>query len=97
MKKEYEKRLRNDMLLMFFSLLGFALGVIMMVITLQGYVELNIATPVFIGICLVLMVYGLKQASDDRRKLNEIILDEINHTQDAKESKYQTDRKKKKK
>ena len=97
MKEQYEKRLKFDMLLMFLSLLGFALAVIMLILSLQGYVEFTVSTPVFAGICVVLMVYGLKQASDDRRKLNEIILGELNHTQDASESKYQTDRKKKKK
>lgn len=96
--KVYKKRVRLDMLLMFICLAGFIGGIIMMILSLQGYVQqFSLATPMFIGICFVIMIYGLKNASDDQRKINEIILKEAGNIQAAGESKYQSDKKKKKK
>ncbi len=95
--KVYKKRVRLDMLLMFICLAGFIGGIIMVILSLQGYTEFSIATPMFIGICFVIMIYGLKNASDDQRKINEIILKEAGNIPAAGESKYQSDKKKKKK
>jgi len=96
--KVYKKRVRLDMLLMFICLAGCIGGIIMMILSLQGYVQqFTLATPMFIGICFVIMIYGLKSASDDQRKINEIILKEAGIKKETGASKYQSDKKKKKK
>lgn len=94
---EYKKMVKLNIVLMLLGLAGTIGAIVMAVIAVKNKAEINMATPVFVIACVLLMISGLKQASDNQRKVNEIIIKNSEEYRAISDSKYQADRKKKKK
>ena len=95
---ELKKRLMVDRALILIGGLGAIGGIVAVILSLEGYFDLDVTWLVFAGICIYFCVRGIWLLGQDKEKFDMANQPEGQYREDhTGESKYQTGKKKKKK